>query len=198
MAISRRADYATNDILVYDELNRWSINGSPQYLTHTVMSGATTQPFHGVFNMYPVTTYSHFKIIINKLTTSLDNLQLNMKLHSTFIPGLGPSTYDQAYQNVVYNGGALSYNSGTGLSAWSIVRNTNSSAASSAIIDVFNPFVALTVTGISKISSDSLQYSTSSGRYANSNAFDGFELSLSGAGTMTGTVTVYALRNGNA
>ena len=195
MAIDRRADYVYKDILFYDDLNRWSINGSPQYLTQTVMSGATVQPFQGVFNLFPATGYSHFKIIVSKLTTSVGGLQLNMKLMDG--ASLSGSTYDQAYQQVTY-AGALTYAGGTGLTAWSIVRNTDTTNASSAVIDVFNPFVALTVTGMSKISNDGTGYSTSSGRIGNSNAFDGFQLSLSAAGTMTGTVTVYALRNGSA
>ena len=175
MAIDRRFDYGDETVLSFADLNRWSINGSPQYLDQAVMSGATVRQFVGVFNLNPSTAYSHFKIIVNKLTTSVGGLRLNMKLMSG--ASLSGSTYDQAYQQVTY-AGALSYAGGTGLTSWNIVRNTSTTDESSAIIDVFNPFVALTVTGMSKISNDDTSYSTSSGRIGNSNAFDGFELSL--------------------
>lgn len=195
MAISRRADYVTDDILVHDELNRWSINGSPQFLTKTTMSGATTQPFEGVFNLYPVTTYSHFKIIISNFRTSVAGLTLNMKLMTG--ASLSGSTYDQAYQQVS-TAGVLAYFGGTGLASWTILRNSDLTNHYAAMIDVFSPNIALIVTGISKISGNYNDWSTSSGRHGNSNAFDGFQLSLSAAGTMSGVVSVYALRDGSS
>ncbi len=110
---------------------------------------------------------------------------------------LSGSTYDQAYQQVSTVGG-IAYFGGTGLSQWTIIRASNTSNHYAAMIDVFNPNVALTVTGISKLSGNGNDWSTSSGRHGNSNAFDGFQLSLSAAGTMSGVVSVYALRSGSA
>ena len=196
MAIDERGIYSTNsNVLGFADLNRWSINGSPQYLTQTVMSGATTQSFQGVFNLYPDTAYSNFKIIISNFRTSVAGLTLQMKLMTG--ASLSGSTYDQAYQQVSA-AGATAYFGATGGNAWSIMRLTETTNRSSAIVDVFNPYVSLIVTGISKISGDYSAWSTSSGRHGNSNAFDGFQLNLSAAGTMSGVVTVYALRNGSA
>lgn len=195
MAISRRGDYVDKNVLVFDDLNRWSINGSPQYLTTTTMAGATTQNFQGVFDLYPDTSYKNFKIIISNFRTSVGGLTLQMKLMTG--ASLSGSTYDQAYQQVATVGG-LAYFGGTGLSQWTIIRNSNATNHYAAMIDVFNPNVALTVTGISKLSGNGNDWSTSSGRHGNSNAFDGFQLSLSAAGTMSGVVSVYALRSGSA
>lgn len=196
MAISRRPDYVTDDILVHDELNRWSINGSPQYLTQTVMTGAVTAPFFGVFELYPVTTYSHFKVIISKVTTSVPALSLNMKLAQN-ASVWGVNNLQENQQEVAYTGGILYFTNPASF-VWTMIRSTNTVNASSLIVDIFNPVDADIAASFSKISNSSAVYSTSSGRIGNTNQYNGFELSLSAAGTMSGVVTVYALRNGSA
>jgi len=195
MAISRRTDYVDKEVLLFDDLNRWSINGSPQFLTQTTMAAVATQPFEGVFNLFPDTAYKNFKIIISNFRTSVAGLVLNMKFMSG--AAVSGSTYDQAYQQVSTVGG-ITYYGGTGLAALTIIRNSNVTNHYAAMIDVFNPNVNGIATGISKISGSGNDYSTSSGKIINSAPFDGFQLSLSAAGTMRGVVSVYALRSGNA
>lgn len=195
MAIDMRADYATDDVMFYDDLNRWSINGSPQWLSETSFTAQSTQLFQGIFDMETTTNYSHFKIIIQRMTGSTTGtLQLK------FTDGASVRSEDCRFtrERVSYAGTRSTTLgvSGAGTLQFNLMQ-LDTSNESFGIIDVFNPNKAFR-TQISAMLTEGGTAQGSllvSGRNNNNNQNDGFELSAS-SGTITGRVTVYAWRNG--
>ena len=196
MPIDMRADYATDDVLFYDDLNRWSINGSPQWLSDTSFTAQSVVLFQDVFDMSTTTDYSHFKIIIQRMTGSTTgNLQLK------FANGASVRSEDCRFtrERVSYAGTRSTTLgvSGTGTLQFNLMQ-LDTSNESFGIIDVFNPNKAFR-TQISAMLTEGTTTQGSllvSGRNNNNNENDGFELSAS-SGTITGRVTVYAWRNGS-
>jgi len=196
MPIDKRADYATDEVLFYDDLNRWSINGSPQWLSDTSFTSQSTQLFQDVFDMSTTTNYSHFKIIIQRMTGSTTGtLQLK------FANGASVRSEDCRFtrERVSYAGTRSTSLgiSGTGTLQFNLMQ-LDTSNESFGIIDVFNPNKAFR-TQISAMLTEGTTTQGSvlvSGRNNNDNLNDGFELSAS-SGTITGRVTVYAWRNGS-
>lgn len=197
MAIDMRADYATDDVMFYDDLNRWSINGSPQWLSETSFTAQSVQLFQGIFDMETTTNYSHFKMIIQRMTGSTTGtLQLK------FANGASVRSEDCRFtrERVSYAGTRSTTLgvSGTGTLQFNLMQ-LDTSNESFGIIDVFNPNKAFR-TQISAMLTEGTTTQGSllvSGRNNNDNLNDGFELSAS-SGTITGCVTVYAWRNGTA
>ena len=191
-----RADYATDDVLFYDDLNRWSINGSPQWLSDTSFTAQSVVLFQDVFDMSTTTDYSHFKIIIQRMTGSTTgNLQLK------FANGASVRSEDCRFtrERVSYAGTRSTTLgvSGTGTLQFNLMQ-LDTSNESFGIIDVFNPNKAFR-TQISAMLTEGTTTQGSvlvGGRNNNNNENDGFELSAS-SGTITGRVTVYAWRNGS-
>ena len=191
-----RADYATEEVMFYDDLNRWSINGSPQWLSDTSFTAQSTQLFQGIFDMETTTNYSHFKIIIQRMTGSTTGtLQLK------FANGASVRSEDCRFtrERVSYAGTRSTSLgiSGTGTLQFNLMQ-LDTSNESFGIIDVFNPNKAFR-TQISAMLTEGTTTQGSllvSGRNNNNNENDGFELSAS-SGTITGRVTVYAWRNGS-
>ena len=196
MPIDMRADYATDDVLFYDDLNRWSINGSPQWLSDTSFTAQSVVLFQDVFDMSTTTDYSHFKIIIQRMTGSTTgNLQLK------FANGASVRSEDCRFtrERVSYAGTRSTTLgvSGTGTLQFNLMQ-LDTSNESFGIIDVFNPNKAFR-TQISAMLTEGTTTQGSvlvGGRNNNNNENDGFELSAS-SGTITGRVTVYAWRNGS-
>ena len=196
MPIDMRADYATEEVMFYDDLNRWSINGSPQWLSETSFTAQSTQLFQGIFDMETTTNYSHFKIIIQRMTGSTTGtLQLK------FADGASVRSEDCRFtrERVSYAGTRSTTLgvSGTGTLQFNLMQ-LDTSNESFGIIDVFNPNKAFR-TQISAMLTEGTTTQGSllvSGRNNNNNVNDGFELSAS-SGTITGRVTVYAWRNGS-
>ena len=196
MPIDKRADYATDEVLFYDDLNRWSINGSPQWLSDTSFTSQSTQLFQDVFDMSTTTNYSHFKIIIQRMTGSTTGtLQLK------FANGASVRSEDCRFtrERVSYAGTRSTSLgiSGTGTLQFNLMQ-LDTSNESFGIIDVFNPNKAFR-TQISAMLTEGTTTQGSvlvRGRNNNDNLNDGFELSAS-SGTITGRVTVYAWRNGS-
>ena len=197
MPIDQRADYATEDVLFYDDLNRWSINGSPQWLAETSFASQSVQLFQGVFDMETTTDYSHFKIIIQRMTGSTTGtLQLKLA-DDTTIPVID---YRFTRERVTYAGSRSTTLgvSGAGTAQFNLMQ-LDTSNESFGIIDVFNPNKAFR-TQISAMLTEGTTTQGSvlvSGRNNNDDPYDGFELSAS-SGTITGSVTVYAWRDGSA
>ena len=196
MAIDERADYATDDVLFYDDLNRWSINGSPQWLSETLITAESVQLFQNVFDMSATTNYSHFKIIIERMTGSTTGT-LRLKLaDDTTIPVID---YRFTRERVTYAGSRSTTLgvSGAGTAQFNLMQ-LDTSNESFGIIDVFNPNKAFR-TQISAMLTEGTTTQGSvlvSGRNNNDDLYDGFELSAS-SGTITGRVTVYAWRDGS-
>ena len=191
-----RADYATEDVLFYDDLNRWSINGSPQWLAETSFASQSVQLFQGVFDLETTTNYSHFKIIIQRmLGSTTGTLQLK------FANGASVRSEDCRFtrERVSY-AGARSTSlgiSGAGTLQFNLMQ-LDTSNESFGIIDIFNPNKEFR-TQISAMLTEGTTTQGSllvSGRNNNNNKNDGFELSVS-SGTITGRVTVYAWRDGS-
>lgn len=196
MPIDKRADYATDDVFFYDDLNRWSINGSPQWLSETLITAESVQLFEGVFDMETTTDYSHFKIIIERMTGSTTGtLQLKFANAASV-----RSEYCRFTRERVTYAGARSTSlgvSGTGTLQFNLMQ-LDTSNESFGIIDVFNPNKEFR-TQISAMLTEGTTTQGSvlvSGRNNNTNQNDGFELSAS-SGTITGRVTVYAWRDGS-
>ena len=195
-----RDDYGLtgyNDVLMYDDLNRWSLHGSPQWLREDLFTAVSTYDFQDVFDMNTATNYSHFKIVIQRMIGSASGL-----LRLKFMDGATVRAEDCRFtrERVTYAGvrtttlgndvaGTLHFN----------LMGLDTNNESFGIIDVFNPNKAFR----SQISATLTEGTTTlgsmlvSGRMNNANLSDGFQLSVS-TGTISGRVTVYAWRNGSA
>lgn len=200
MPIDKRAEYGStgyDEILMYDDLNRWSLHGSPQWLREDLFTSVSTQEFQGVFDLNTATSYSHFKIIIQRMIGSTTST-----LRLKFMTGATVRSEDCRFtrERVTYAGvrSTTLGVSGSGTLQFNLMQ-LDTSNESFGIIDVFNPHKAFR-TQISAMLTEGTTGQGSllvSGRNNNTNPNDGFELSAS-SGTITGRVTVYAWRNGSA
>ena len=200
MPIDMRSEYGSsgyNEMLMYDDLNRWSLHGSPQWLREDSFTAVTTKEFQGVFDMNTTTNYSHFKIIIQRMVGSTTST-----LRLKFMSGATVRSEDCRFtrERISYAGvrSTTLGIDGTGTLHFNLMQ-LDTTNESFGIIDVFNPRKAFR----SQISAMLTEGTTTqgsllvSGRNNNNNLNDGFELSVS-SGTITGRVTVYAWRNGSA
>lgn len=200
MPFDMRSEYGSsgyNEMLMYDDLNRWSLHGSPQWLREDSFTTVSTQEFQGVFDMNTTTNYSHFKIIIQRMKSSGTGT-----LRLKFMDGATVRAEDCRFtrERITYAGVRTTTLGidGTGTQHFNLMQ-LDATNESYGIIDVFNPHKAFR----SQISATLTEGATTqgsllvSGRMNNANLSDGFQLSVS-TGTITGRVTVYAWRNGSA
>lgn len=197
MAIDFRPNYAQDETFSFDDLNRWSINGSPQWISDTLITAQTTQLFQDVFDQYPDTAYSNFKIVFHRMTHSAGTATLQLKLaQNASIPVVAGFS---ARERVTYAGVAVNSLGYAGTNNFFNLVRLDANNGTSGILDIFNPYkpekTQLSGMFASGVTSDG--FNLTSGRNNNNNLYDGFQLSLSVAGTMTGRVSVYAFRDGS-
>jgi hypothetical protein len=149
-------------------------------------SATTSISVNGCFS----SLYSNYRVLIASTIGSVDG-QILLQMRSNGTDATGSTDYD--YSASQYNYGTLlNLGSSSGGSS-AVIGYKIASAGSSMSLDFYNPFITRNTlfSGVGQYVGLILN---AGGQHKQAVSYDGFTLT-SGAGTMTGVVTVYGYRN---
>ena len=198
MTANRRADYATDDILVFDELNRYSINGSPQWISTQTISGSSyIWNITNVFTSY----YDNYRIVIHYLNTSGGAPGIRFRWLIGTLAQTAATYYHAGEQTTAAGVTTALYSTAVALTYTPIGTATFSGfGVASASFDVQSPNIGTKTSSFSGyIATPNNGWASISSLYTTAIPADGFRLySDDPTYTLTGSVSVYAWRNGSA
>jgi hypothetical protein len=181
----------SDTITVYDG-SAWRIYapGGLIPLSETSFSGSSTAQFTSAFT----STYTNYRVVLSLTSSAAFAIYLRW-LNSTTAASGNILSIEQRTQ---LSAGTLSI--GTRSDQYGLVGNAFPTYTSNYTINIFGPqatdyssYQAFGVTGRSNTDSDMVY---SSGRNIVTTSFDGFEITTAGGPNLSGTMTLYGVRNG--
>jgi hypothetical protein len=177
--------FTTGEVLTASDTNTYLANSGLVYITATSYSAATSVNINNCFS----STYDNYRILIASTNGSVDGqILLRMRVGGT--DASGATDYD--YSASQYNYGTmLNLGSSSGGSS-AVIGYKVATYPSSMSLDFYNPFIAANTlfSGVGQYTGLILG---SGGQHKQAVSYDGFSL-ISGAGNMTGKVTIMGYR----
>ena len=175
----------TSSTLSSADTNTYLANAGLVYITATSYTTATTVNINNCFS----STMDNYRIMIASTNGSVDG-QIRLRMRVGGVDASGATDYD--YSASQYNYGTmLNLGSSTGDSS-AVIGYKVASYPSSMSLDIYNPFIARNTlfSGVGQYTGLILG---AGGQHKQAVSYDGFSL-ISGAGNMTGIVTIMGYR----
>jgi hypothetical protein len=184
--------FTTGEVLTAADTNTYLANSGWVYVTSTTFSAVSTVSLNNCFS----STYDHYKVIINNYGSAVSFTRWRLRAGGSDNSSAGYFRYGF---NTAYNSGSLVLYNGGSETSWVPCTSYGNSAAGSGTTELFvsMPFVNTSYTMTSTDCNDSSagQSYKLNGTFNATTSFDGFSMFPNG-GTITGTITVYAIRKG--